>query len=51
MQSGELEFDVATIDVRRGRVVVETIFSGEPPAADEHQKLVRELLDAVQPKR
>jgi hypothetical protein len=51
MQSGKLEFDVATIDVRRGRVVVETIFSGEPPAADEHQKLVRELLDAVQPKR
>lgn len=47
MRNGRLDFDVATIDAHKGRIVVETIFSGEPPTADEHGKLVAKLLDAV----
>jgi hypothetical protein len=47
MKNGELAFEVATIDLLRGKVVVETLFSGEPIAAEEHTKLALELLALV----
>lgn len=47
LAAGDGEYDVAAITVRRGCVVVETVFSGLPPDDDAHKKLVREMLDAV----
>src|SRR5262249_14676229 len=34
MKNGAVAFDVASIDAMRGRIVVETIFSGEPPTTE-----------------
>ncbi len=47
MRAGLAKVEMATIDACRGRIVVETIFSGAPPDDDAHKTLVRELLDAV----
>lgn len=47
MKAGGKEFDVANIDLQRGRIVVETVMSGEPLADAEHERLVTEVLDAV----
>lgn len=47
MKLGRSEFEVASIDVQRGRIVVETILSGEPLDDEAHRKLVREMMDAV----
>jgi hypothetical protein len=44
MVNGALEFSVASADVVRGRIVVETTFSGQPPPREQHEKLVNELL-------
>jgi len=44
MVNGTLEFSVASADVVRGRIVVETTFSGQPPPREQHEKLVNELL-------
>lgn len=50
MVNGVLKFSVATIDLRRGPIVVETVFSGEPPPVKEHEELAVKLLDAVKRK-
>lgn len=47
MKSGGKEFDVANIDLQRGRLVVETVLSGEPLEDAEHERLVLEVLAAV----
>ena len=47
MKNRELAFEVANIDLLRGKVVVETLFSGEPISLDEHVKLAVDLLGAV----
>jgi hypothetical protein len=47
MKNGALAFEVKSIDLARGKVVVETLFSGEPIETDPHVKLAIELLDAV----
>jgi hypothetical protein len=47
MRNGAVAFDVASIDAMRGRIVVETIFSGEPPATEAHLALVEQVLDKV----
>jgi hypothetical protein len=47
MKNGRLEFDVTTIDAHKGRLVIETIYSGDPPKAEDHVKLVATLLDAI----
>ena len=47
MTNGRLEFDVTTIDAHKGRLVIETIYSGDPPKAEDHVKLVATLLDAI----
>lgn len=47
MKNGRLEFEVATIDAHKGRLVVETIYSGDPPTAEEHMKVVGELFAAI----
>lgn len=47
MTAGSSEFDVVSIDAWRGRLVVETLYSGEPPSDEEHVRLVDELLSAV----
>jgi len=47
MKNRELAFEVANIDVLRGKVVVETLFSGEKISLEEHVKLAVDLLGAV----
>jgi hypothetical protein len=47
MKAGGKEFDVASIDVQRGRIVVETVLSGDPMPVEAHRKLVLELVGAV----
>jgi hypothetical protein len=47
MKAGGKEFDVANIDMQRGRIVVETVMSGEPMDDAEHERLVAAVLDAV----
>ncbi|MCA8975742.1 MAG: hypothetical protein KDC98_13555 [Planctomycetes bacterium] len=47
MRNGRLEFEVATIDAARGRVVLETIYSGDPPDVETHDKTVRELFGLI----
>ena len=47
MKNGRLAFEMATIDAHQGRLVVETIYSGEPPAAEEHLKVVEEMFAAI----
>ncbi len=47
MTAGGPEFDVVSIDAWRGRLVVETLYSGEPPTDEEHVHLVDALLSAV----
>lgn len=50
MRNGFLEFEVDTIDLARGKIVVETLYSGDPPPDEEHVALALELLDLVKPK-
>jgi len=47
MKNGRLQFDVATIDAHKGRLVIETVYSGEPPTAEEHQKVVEATFAAI----
>jgi hypothetical protein len=47
MKNGALAFEVQAIDLLRGKVVVETLFSGEAIAVEEHIQLATELLAAV----
>lgn len=47
MKNGRLAFDVASIDAQQGRIVLETIYSGEPPSAEDHVALVEQLLTKV----
>jgi hypothetical protein len=47
MKAGTKEFDVANIDLQRGRIVVETVMSAEPLPDEEHERLVVETLAAV----
>lgn len=47
MKAGSREFAVASIDLQRGRIVVETVLSVEPMAMEEHIALVKQMLDAV----
>jgi hypothetical protein len=49
MINGTLNFPVSSVDVRRGRILVETVFSGEPPPRELHEEMVNKLL--MQPKR
>ncbi len=49
MRSGALEFEVWNLDLARGIVVAETIFSGEPIEQDAHVGLAVALLDSVRP--
>lgn len=51
MVNGTLEFQFASIDACRGRIVVETIMSGEPLEREAHEELIGELHDAVKLKR
>lgn len=44
MVNGTLEFPVSSMNVHRGRIVIETTFSGDPPSREEQLKLVDELL-------
>lgn len=50
MVNGFLKFSVASIDARRGPIVIETVFSGEPPPVKEHEELVGKLVEAVKRK-
>lgn len=50
MRNGFTKFAVDTFDVARGRIVVETLFSGEPPPNEEHVALAIELLELVKVK-
>lgn len=47
MKNGALAFEVKSIDLARGKLVVETLFSGEPIETEPHVKLALELLDAI----
>lgn len=47
MKAGLFKFDVVSIDMQRGRIVVETILSGDPLPDEEHGRLVAAMLDAV----
>jgi hypothetical protein len=47
MKNGALAFEVESIDLARGKLVVETVFSGEPIETEPHVKLALQLLDAV----
>jgi hypothetical protein len=47
MKNRELAFEVACVDLLRGKIVVETLFSGEPISVEEHVKLAVDLLAAV----
>jgi hypothetical protein len=47
MRSGPMEFDVFSIDLQRGPLVLETVFSNEPIERDAHVALVSQLLDSV----
>lgn len=49
MINGTLNFPVSNVDVRRGRILVETAFSGEPPPRELHEEMVNKLL--MQPQR
>jgi len=51
MENNGFEFEMASIDAWRGRCVVETIYSGEPPAHDEHVKVVEGALAAIAKKK
>jgi hypothetical protein len=42
-----MEFDVSSIDLQRGPLVLETVFSNEPIERDAHVALVSQLLDSV----
>ena len=48
MRNRALEFPFASIDAQRGCLLVETIFSGDPPERDAHIALVRRILDAAE---
>lgn len=48
MMNGRFEFEVATIDAMRGRIVLETIYSGDPPDRDTHIATIAALLSAVE---
>ena len=47
MRSGSESCEGATIDAWQGRLVVETIYSAEPPPMAEHVALVAEIFEAV----
>ena len=47
MRNGALEFPFASIDAQRGCLLVETIFSGDPPEQKAHLALVKRILDAA----
>lgn len=47
MMVGKSKVGVASIDIARGRLVVETIFSGENLAPEEHCRLAKDCLMAV----
>lgn len=51
MVNGPLEFRFASIDARRGRIVIETILSGDPLEREAHEKLVAQAHEAVKLKR
>lgn len=50
MKAGAAEFEVVSIDAWRGRLVVETLYSGDPPPDEEHLRLVDEMLSAARRK-
>lgn len=50
MAAGAHEFEVVSIDAWRGRLVVETLYSGDPPPDEAHVRLVDELLSAARRK-
>lgn len=47
MKVGAKEFDVVSVDMQRGRLVVETVLSGDPLPDEEHERLVEAVLAAV----
>ncbi|MBI5431227.1 MAG: hypothetical protein HZA52_00165 [Planctomycetes bacterium] len=47
MKNGVLAFDVLSLDLGRGKLVVETLLSGEPLDIEPHVKLGIALLEAV----
>ncbi len=47
MKNGRVNFSVASIDAMQGRIVLETVFSGEPPEVAAHIELVEGLLTKV----
>ncbi|MCE9592910.1 MAG: hypothetical protein K8S98_01850 [Planctomycetes bacterium] len=49
MKSGFTAFDVASVDVGRGKLVVETVFSGETLERDAHVAFAVDALNAVRP--
>lgn len=51
MQIATAEFEIASIDAWRGRCVVETIYSGDPPPIAEHLKIVEDVLAAIAKKK
>lgn len=51
MVNRDLEFTVKSADIRRGKIVIETTFSGDPPARSELEALLDELLTKPSLKR
>lgn len=51
MKNGRLAFDLATIDAHKGRIVVETIYSGDPPTTAEHLQIVEAMIAAIAPRK
>jgi hypothetical protein len=47
MQSGFREFEVASIDAVRGRIVLETVYSGAPPDPEAHIAFVEQLFAKI----
>jgi hypothetical protein len=47
MKTGALAFELSCVDLLRGKIVVETLFSGEPISVEEHAKLAFDLVNAV----
>lgn len=47
MKNGRFAFEVSTIDACNGPVVLESLYSGDPPTAEAHVALVKELLAKV----
>jgi len=47
MKNRELEFDVVSIHIRNGPLVLETLFSGEPIEREAHVALAKQLLGSV----